>query len=46
MIELLTLVLTASTQNVNIFRENNGSKCTLQLITGLSGMRGPALGKY
>lgn len=43
--ELLTIVLNGSTQNVNIFRENNGCKCVLQLITESALHRSQALSK-
>lgn len=44
MIELLTLVLTALNANVNIFRENGGPKCALQLAA-IPLTRAPALSK-
>lgn len=43
-IELLTLVLSGNNSNVTIFRENNGSRCTVQLIKCSTSIRPYTLG--
>jgi len=43
-IDLLTILLSGNNANVTIFRENHASKCSLQLVTLSSSLRGPTLG--